>query len=70
MPWSSDLTFITLNTKYKEVNSQTKGVDVSHLATELSGRGKDDYSSMVVQKIKIMTPIQTETLIVSQILHN
>lgn len=65
VPWSSNLTFITLNTKTKESCLPKKGVNISSLATELSGRGKNDYSSTVVQKIQIKTPIQTEMFIVS-----
>lgn len=64
VPWSNNLTFITLNTKSKGV-LPLKGMDISHLATELSGRGKHDYSGTIVQKIQIMTPIQTDTFIVS-----
>lgn len=63
--WSNNLTFITLNTKSKGSSLPIKGLDISYLATELSGRKKDDYSSTVVQKIQIMTPVQTETFIVS-----
>lgn len=64
VPWSNNLTFITLNTKSKGF-LPLKGMDISHLATELSGRGNHDYSDTVVQKIQIMTPIQTDTFIVS-----
>lgn len=63
--WSNSLTFITLNTKSKGNSLPIKGLDISYLATELSGRRKDDYSSTLVQKIQIMTPVQTETFIVS-----
>lgn len=63
--WSNNLTFITFNTTSKGSNLPIKGLDISYLATELSGRGKDDYSPTVVQKIQIMTPVQTETFIVS-----
>lgn len=66
VPWSNNLTFIALNTKAKENNLlQIKGVDISYLATELSGREEDDYSSTVIQKIQIKTPVQTDTFIVS-----
>lgn len=65
VPWSNNLTFLTLTTKSKSDSLPTKGLDVSCLATQLSGRGKDDYSSSVVQKIQIVTPVQTETFIVS-----
>lgn len=65
VPWSNGLTFITLNTKSKESFLPKKGLDISYLATELSGRARDDFSSVVVQKIQIKTPIQSETFIVS-----
>lgn len=65
VPWSNNLTCITLNTKSKESFLPTKGLDISYLATELSGRVKNDHSSTVFQKIQIMTPVQTETFIVS-----
>lgn len=65
IPWSNNLTFITLNTKSKE-RFLPKKVDISYLETELSGRGKDDYSPTIIQKIQIKTPIQTEAFIVSQ----
>jgi hypothetical protein len=45
----------------------SKGIDISYLATELSGRGKDDYSPTVVQKIQILTPLPTETFIVNHL---
>lgn len=64
VPWSNNLTFITLNTKSKESCLPKKGMDISFLATELSGRGKNDYSSTVMQKLQIKTPVQTETFIV------
>lgn len=63
--WSNNLTFLTLNTKSKGSSLPIRGLDISYLATELSGRKKDDYSFTVVQKIQIMTPVQTETFIVS-----
>lgn len=65
VPWSNGLTFVTLNTKAKKSFLPKKGLDISHLATELSGRAKDDYSSIVVQKIQIKTPVQSETFVVS-----
>lgn len=65
VPWSNNLTFITLNTKSKKRFLPTKGLDISYLSTELSGRGKDDFSPTIVQKIQIVTPNQTETFIVS-----
>lgn len=65
VPWSNNLTFITLNTKSKERFLPTKGLDISYLSTELSGRSKDDFSPTIVQKIQIVTPNQTETFIVS-----
>lgn len=66
VPWSGNLTFLTLNTKSKESCLPTKkGLDISYLSTELSGRGNDDYSSTVIQKLQIITPIQTETFVVS-----
>jgi len=65
VPWTNNLTFIVMNTKAKKnCLLPIKGVDISYLATELSGRGKDDYSSTVMQKIQIKTPVQTETFIV------
>uniref|UniRef100_A0A2S2R5G1 Nuclear pore complex protein Nup98-Nup96 n=1 Tax=Sipha flava TaxID=143950 RepID=A0A2S2R5G1_9HEMI len=63
IPWSYNLSFISLNTKSKESFMSSKGIDISYLATELSGRGKDDYSPTVVQKIQILTPLPTETFI-------
>jgi len=65
IPWSGNLTFITLNTKSKESCLPKKGLDISYLSTELSGRAKNDASSTIVQKLQIITPVQTETFIVS-----
>lgn len=65
IPWSNNLTFISLNTKSKKSFISSKEIDISYLATELSGRGKDDYSPTVVQKIQILTPLPTETFIVN-----
>lgn len=70
VPWSNNLTFITLSTKSKESYLPKKGMDISFLATELSGRGKNDFSSTVMQKLQIKTPVQTETFIVSHQLQN
>lgn len=70
VPWSNNLTFMTLSTKSKKMFLPSKGMDISYLATDLSGRGKDDYSSTIVQKIQIMTPVQTETFLVSQNVDN
>lgn len=67
VPWSNNLTFVTLNTKSKGGFLPIKGLDINDLSKELSGRSKDDYSSTVVQKIQIKTPVQTETFIVSNI---
>lgn len=63
--WSGNLTFIALNTKSKESCLPKKGLDISYLSTELSGRGKNDYTSTIVQKLQIITPVQTETFTVS-----
>jgi len=65
VPWSGNLTFITLNTKSKGSCLPKKDLDISYLSTELSGRGKNDYSSTTVQKLQIITPVQTETFTVS-----
>jgi hypothetical protein len=65
VPWSGNLTFITLNTKSKGSFLPTKGLDIGFLSTELSGRGKNDYSSTILQKLQIITPVKTETFIVS-----
>jgi len=65
VPWSGNLTFITLSTKSKGNYLPTKGLDISYLSTELSGRGIDDYSPTVLQKLQIITPVQTEAFIVS-----
>jgi len=65
VPWSGNLTFITLNTKSKGSSLPKKGLDISYLSTELSGRSKNDSSSTIVQKLQIITPVQTETFIVS-----
>ncbi|VVC35530.1 Hypothetical protein CINCED_3A011775 [Cinara cedri] len=63
VPWSNNLTFLTLNTKSKERFLTSKRLDISHLSTELSGRGHDECSPTIVQKIQIVTPNQTETFI-------
>lgn len=65
VPWSNGLTFVALSTKSKG-HLPAKGMDISHLSTELSGRKNDDCSSTVIQKIQIMTPVQTETFTVNQ----
>lgn len=67
VPWSNNLTFMTLSTKFKKHSLTTKGIDISLLATDFSGRGQDDYSSSVLHKIKIITPVQTESFLVSLI---
>lgn len=69
VPWSGNLTFITLNTKSKGSCLPKKGLDISYLSTELSGRGKNDYTSTIVQKLQIITPVQSETFIVSDNLY-
>jgi len=69
VPWSGNLTFITLNTKSKGSCLPKKGLDISYLSTELSGRGKSDYTSTIVQKLQIITPVQSETFIVSDNLY-
>ncbi|XP_050535736.1 nuclear pore complex protein Nup98-Nup96 [Daktulosphaira vitifoliae] len=63
VPWSNNLTFVTINTKSKQNFLQSKKLDISCLSTDLSGRVNDDYSSTIIQKIKIMTPTQTETFL-------
>ncbi|XP_050438636.1 nuclear pore complex protein Nup98-Nup96-like isoform X2 [Adelges cooleyi] len=63
VPWSNNLTFVTLNTKSKRGFLPTKGLDISYVATDLSGRSNDDYSPTVIQKVKIVTPAQTETFV-------
>jgi len=65
VPWSGNLTFITLNTKSKGSFLPKNGLDISYLSTELSGREKNDHTSTIVQKVQIVTPVQTETFIVS-----
>jgi len=69
VPWSGNLTFITLNTKSKGSCLPKKGLDISYLSTELSGRGTNDYTSTIVQKLQIITPVQSETFIVSDYLY-
>lgn len=63
--WSGNLTFTTLNTKSKESCLPKKGLDISYLSTELSGRGINDFSPTILQKLQIITPFQTETFTVS-----
>lgn len=68
VPWSGNLTFITLNTKSKGSCLPKKGLDIGNLSTELSGRKKNDYSPTILQKLQIITPDQTETFIVSRVI--
>lgn len=65
VPWSGNLTFITVNSKSNGSCLPKKGLDISYLSTELSGRRKNDSSSTIVQKLQIITPVQTETFIVN-----